>query len=76
MGEIMTGLEFKRLVVMCGTQVAVAQALGVDADTIRARYTEEVVPPLYEHAILGLVLREKLAAFAEIAALAAGTPSK
>lgn len=66
----MTGQEFKRLVVMCGTQAAVAKTLGVDADTVRARYLEEVVPPLYEHAIIGLALRSKLPQFLEIAELA------
>lgn len=66
----MTGQEFKKLVTMYGTQVAVARALGVEADTIRARYNDETVPPLYEYAMLGLVMREKLPVFIEIAALA------
>lgn len=65
----MTGEEFKRLVDMHGTQAAVARALGVEADTIRARYRDDIVPPLYEHAIIGLVLRAKLPVFAEIAEL-------
>lgn len=66
----MTGQEFKRLVVMCGTQAAVAKILGVEADTVRARYQEEIVPPLYEHAIIGLALRAKLPQLLEIAELA------
>lgn len=52
-----------------GTQAAVARALGVEADTIRARYRDEIVPPLYECAIIGLVLRAKLPVLAEIAEL-------
>lgn len=66
----MTGQEFKRLVELYGTQAAVARALGVDADTIRAHYRDELVPPLYEHAIIGLVLRAKLPPLLEIAEIA------
>jgi hypothetical protein len=66
----MTGQEFKRLVVMCGTQAAVAKALGIEADTVRARYAEDVVPPIYEHAIIGLALRSKLPQLLEIAEFA------
>lgn len=65
----MTGEEFKRLVELYGTQAAAARALGVDADTIRARYRDEAVPPLYEHAIVGLVVRAKLPPLLEIAEL-------
>ena len=66
----MTGQEFKRLVVMCGTQASVAKALGIEADTVRARYQEVAVPTLYEHAIIGLALRAKLPHLVEIAELA------
>ena len=66
----LTGRQFKHLVDMYGTQAAVARALGVEADTIRARYRDEIVPPLYENAIIGLVLRAKLPVLAEIAELA------
>lgn len=65
----MTGAEFKRMVKICGTQVAVARALGVEADTIRARYSDVVVPPLYEHAIIGLAVRAQMPVFRQIAEL-------
>ena len=57
----MTGDEFKQLVEQCGTQAAVARELGVDADTIRARYRDATVPPLYEFAIIGMLYRDKVA---------------
>lgn len=57
------------MVDLYGTQAAVSRALGVEADTIRARYRDEVVPPLYENAILGLVLRDKLPVLIEVAEL-------
>lgn len=72
----MTGEEFKRLVELFGTQAAVARALGVEADTIRARYRDETVPPLYEHAIVGLVVRAKLPPLLEIAELVGKKPDK
>ena len=72
----MTGEEFKRLVDMCGTQVSVARSLGVEADTIRARSRDEIVPLLYEHAILGLVLRAKLPVLVEIAELVGQSAGK
>jgi len=65
----MTGQEFKRLVAIYGTQVSVARAMGVQTDTIRARYNEELVPLLYEQAIIGVVLRDKLAQIIAIAEL-------
>jgi predicted PP-loop superfamily ATPase len=70
----LNGEEFKRLVAICGKQASVARSLGVDADTIRARCRDAVVPSLYENAIIGLVLREKLPQLGEIAKLA-GSPS-
>ena len=69
----MTGAEFQRLVKMYGKQVDVAKTLGVEADTIRARYSEDAVPPLYEHAILGLLLKQRLPDLVQIAELACGT---
>lgn len=72
----MTGQEFKRLVEMFGTQAAVARALGVEADTIRARYRDEIVPPLYEHAIIGLAVRAKLPPLLEIAELVSQNNAK
>ncbi len=45
---------------MCGSQASVARKLGVDADTIHRHYRDDVVPALYENAILFLVLRTKL----------------
>lgn len=62
----MTGQDFKKLVEQCGTQIAVARSLGVEPDTIRARYAEEKVPAVYEHAIVGLVFRMKLASLADV----------
>jgi hypothetical protein len=56
----MKGQEFKQLVEQCGTQIAVARALGVEPDTIRARYAENEVPAIYENAIIGLLLRRNL----------------
>ncbi|HJV75140.1 MAG TPA: hypothetical protein VJ654_13020 [Noviherbaspirillum sp.] len=76
MEKKLTGEEFKRLVELFGTQAAVARALGVEADTIRARYRDETVPPLYEHAIVGLVVRAKLPPLLEIAELVGKKPDK
>lgn len=53
----MTGQEFKELVRQCGSQIMVARSLGVEPDTIRARYNETTVPAVYEYAIIGLRMR-------------------
>lgn len=63
----MTGGEFeswiKRLKLKKG---AVAQALGVDADTVTACCKAHQVKPLYAYALLGLAAQQRLSDMTEL----------